>query len=149
MELSGEAELPCAPQRLRALLLEGPGLARRLAPDARLRLCGDGSYEGEIALTTVPFARRHPVRVCVAERDGAVWLDVRGQGRSQGLAIEVHLWLSGTASPSRTRLRYRVRTELGGLREALGKGGLQRRIGDLLTALRAELRARPGATANP
>lgn len=149
MELSGETELLCAPTQLRALLLDGPGLARRLAPEVHLRLRGDGAYEGEIALATVPFARRHPVRVHVAEEDGAVRLDMRGQGRSQGLAIEVRLWVSATVPEGRTRLRYRVRTELGGLREALGKGGLQRRIGELLTALRAELPCLPAETANP
>ena len=139
MEVCGETDLPCGADAVRALLLDGAGLAARFAPDAHFRALGRGEYAGEVALTAMPFARRHPVRVRVADAGDAVEMDVEGQGRSQGLRIGVRCELAPLVGGGGTRLRYRVRTELGGLREALGRGGLQRRVHDLVEALRDEL----------
>lgn len=135
---------PCGAERVRALLRDGAGLATRLAPAARLRALGPGVYGGEIALGAMPFARRHPVRVRIAEVEGAIEVLVQGHGRSQGLAIAVRCELEPVDGGAGTRLRYRVRTELGGLREALGKGGMQRRVSELLDGLRDAVTTSPG-----
>ncbi len=140
MELVGATELPCAPDTLRGVLLNGPALARLVAPDSDVRAVRPGEYEGEITLGTPPFARRHRVAVRIGPRDDGVLVDVRGQGRSQGIFLEVRCDF-GPGHNGATRMGYRVHTELGSLGEALGSRGLEKRVGELLEDLRALLAA--------
>lgn len=138
--ISGEIELPAAPERLRAVLAD-PALLARLLGASPLTAIAPGRWRGSVALGTPPLTKRHPILVQVRAAlggGGGLELDVVEEGTSSGFSLTAHCALAAMP-PDRTRLRYDVDARLGGLARWIGGSAARRFVDDFFAALVAYL----------
>ncbi len=137
VEWSGEIELPAPAHRVRAMLRDPEVLARLLPASRDLRPAGPGRFAGEVVVGLPPLGARYPVSATASEDEGALRLEAVGEGRAEGMELQARCLLSAVGSG--TRLRYRVRLELGTLARWVPAWAAQRAVHDFLDQLRREV----------